>query len=49
LDADIAGAAAAGLDSALVLTGTATAAEAKAADPAPIAVAPDFASLVLAR
>lgn len=50
LDSDVAGAAAAGLDSALVLTGSTTAAEAAAAsDPAPVAVAATLAELVLGR
>lgn len=48
LDADIAAAGRAGLDSALVLTGGASAAEAQAAaDPAPVAVADDLGVLVL--
>jgi ribonucleotide monophosphatase NagD (HAD superfamily) len=48
LDADLAGAAAAGLDGAIVLTGVATEAEARAAtNPAPVAVAPDLHSLVV--
>lgn len=48
LDADLAGAHAAGLDGAIVLSGATTAAEAGAArDPAPVAVAPDLAALVL--
>jgi HAD superfamily hydrolase (TIGR01450 family) len=49
LDADLAGAAAAGLDGAIVLTGVATEAAARAAgDPAPVAVAADLHSLVVA-
>jgi glycerol 3-phosphatase-2 len=49
LDADLAGAAAAGLDAAIVLTGATTRAEAEAAEePAPIAIAEDLAELVLA-
>jgi HAD superfamily hydrolase (TIGR01450 family) len=48
LDADLAGAAAAGLDGAIVLTGVTTNAEAQAAqDPAPVAIAADLRSLVL--
>jgi len=48
LDADLAGAAAAGLDGAVVLTGTASREEAEAArDPAPVAVAADLHTLVL--
>lgn len=48
LDADLDGAHAAGLDGAIVLTGATSRAEAEAArDPAPIAVAPDLAALVL--
>jgi len=49
LDADVAGAAAAGLDGAIVLTGATSAAMARAADPAPLFVAPTLADLVLAR
>jgi len=49
LDADLAGAAAAGLDAAIVLTGVTTRAEAEAAHtPAPVAIAEDLAALVLA-
>ena len=50
IDSDLAGAAAAGLDGAIVLTGVSdrTAAEA-AADPAPVAVAEDLHALVVAR
>ena len=49
LDADLAGAAAAGLDAAIVLTGATTRAEAEAAEaPAPVAIAEDLAALVLA-
>ncbi|HWF72634.1 MAG TPA: HAD-IIA family hydrolase [Solirubrobacteraceae bacterium] len=49
LDADLAGAAAAGLDAAIVLTGVTSRAEAEAAqEPAPIAIAEDLAELVLA-
>ncbi|MDQ6778950.1 MAG: HAD-IIA family hydrolase [Actinomycetota bacterium] len=49
LDADLAGAAAAGLDAAIVLTGVTTRAEAEAAEePAPVAIAEDLAELVLA-
>ncbi len=48
LDADLAGAAAAGLDAAIVLTGSTGAEQAAAAsDPAPVAVAADLAALVL--
>jgi HAD superfamily hydrolase (TIGR01450 family) len=48
LDADLAGAHAAGLDGAIVLSGATTRAEADAArDPAPVAVAVDLAALVL--
>lgn len=48
LDADLAGAAAAGLDGAIVLTGTSTRQQAETADdPAPVAVASDLATLVL--
>lgn len=48
LDADLAGAAAAGLDGAIVLTGVTSRADAEAAtDPVPVAVAPDLATLVL--
>jgi glycerol 3-phosphatase-2 len=48
LDSDLAGAAAAGLDGAVVLTGaTTSAAAAAAADPAPVAIADDLHSLVL--
>ena len=48
LDTDLQGAAAAGLDAAIVLTGAAERGEAEAAkDPAPVAVADTLASLVL--
>jgi ribonucleotide monophosphatase NagD (HAD superfamily) len=47
LDADAAGAHAAGLDCALVLTGATTAAMAAVADPAPTHVADSLADLVL--
>lgn len=48
LDVDLAGARAAGLDGAIVLTGATTRAQAlAAADPAPVAVAADLAALVL--
>jgi HAD superfamily hydrolase (TIGR01450 family) len=48
LDADLAGAAAAGLDGAIVLTGVSTRAQAEAATgPAPVAVAADLHSLVV--
>ncbi len=49
LDSDLAGAAAAGLDGAIVLTGVSTRAQAQAAsDPAPVAIADDLRALVLA-
>jgi glycerol-1-phosphatase len=49
LDADLAGAAAAGLDAAIVLSGVTTREQAEAAsDPAPVAVADDLRALVLA-
>ena len=48
LDVDVAGARAAGLDGALVLTGASTADEARDADPAPAFVADTLAELVLA-
>ena len=48
LDADMAGARAAGLDGALVLTGASTAAMARDADPAPAFVAATLAELLLA-
>ena len=50
LDSDLAGAHAAGLDGAIVLTGVTTreAAE-QASDPAPVAIAPDLSTLVLSR
>ena len=47
LDADIAGARRAGIDSALVLTGATDRAAAEAADPRPTHVAPSLAALVL--
>jgi HAD superfamily hydrolase (TIGR01450 family) len=47
LDADVAGARAAGLDAAVVLTGATTAAMAQEADPAPAFVAASLADLVL--
>jgi ribonucleotide monophosphatase NagD (HAD superfamily) len=47
LDIDVAGARRAGLDSALVLTGGTTRAEADAADPRPTYVADSLAALVL--
>ena len=50
LDADLAGAAAAGLDAAIVLTGVTSEEEARAAEnPSPVAIAPDLRSLVLGR
>jgi HAD superfamily hydrolase (TIGR01450 family) len=49
VESDLAGAAAAGIDGAIVLTGISTRAEAEAAtDPAPVAVAEDLRSLVIA-
>ena len=49
VDVDLAGAAAAGLEAAIVLTGAASAEEARtAADPAPVAVADDLHTLVVA-
>jgi HAD superfamily hydrolase (TIGR01450 family) len=48
LDADVAGARAAGLDGAIVLTGATTAAMVDGADPAPAFVAPTLAELLLA-
>ena len=48
LDADMAGARAAGLDGALVLTGASTAEMARDADPAPAFVAATLAELLLA-
>lgn len=49
LDSDLGGAVAAGIDGAIVLTGVTSAAEARAAvDPAPVAVAPTLAELVIA-
>lgn len=50
IDADLAGAAAAGLDGAIVLTGVASSDQATAAqDPAPVAVAADLHTLVVAQ
>jgi ribonucleotide monophosphatase NagD (HAD superfamily) len=50
IDSDLAGAAAAGLDGAIVLTGVSDRAEAEAAaNPAPVAVADDLHALVVAR
>jgi ribonucleotide monophosphatase NagD (HAD superfamily) len=50
IDADLAGAAAVGLDGAIVLTGVASSDQAAAArDPAPVAVAADLHTLVVAR
>ena len=50
LDADLGGAAAAGIDGAIVLTGVTTREQAEAAQaPAPVAIAKDLAALVLAR
>jgi HAD superfamily hydrolase (TIGR01450 family) len=49
LDSDLAGAAAAGLDGAIVLSGVTSRAQAELAnDPAPVAIAPDLGTLVLA-
>jgi HAD superfamily hydrolase (TIGR01450 family) len=49
IDIDLAGAAAMGLDAAIVLTGVATGDQASAAaDPAPVAIAPDLHALVVA-
>jgi ribonucleotide monophosphatase NagD (HAD superfamily) len=49
LDADLAGAAAAGLDAAIVLTGVSDRAQAQAAeDPAPVKIADDLHSLLVA-
>lgn len=49
LDSDLGGAAAAGLDGAIVLTGVTTRAQAQAAsDPTPVAIAEDLRSLVIA-
>lgn len=47
LDTDLAAALNAGIDGAVVLTGSTTLAEARAADPSPIAIAPTLAELVL--
>jgi glycerol-1-phosphatase len=47
VDADLGGAAAAGLDAALVLTGVADRAAGEAANPPPVAIGDDLASLVL--
>jgi HAD superfamily hydrolase (TIGR01450 family) len=49
LDADVAGARAAGLDGAIVLTGATTAVMARDADPPPLFVAPTLAELLLER
>jgi ribonucleotide monophosphatase NagD (HAD superfamily) len=49
LDTDVAGARAAGLDGAVVLTGATTALMAREADPAPAFVAPTLAELLLQR
>ncbi len=50
LDADLQGAAATGLDAAIVLTGVASSEQARSAsDPAPVAVADDLRALVVAR
>jgi ribonucleotide monophosphatase NagD (HAD superfamily) len=47
LDADVAGARAAGLDGAIVLTGATSAATAREADPPPAFIAPTLAQLLL--
>jgi HAD superfamily hydrolase (TIGR01450 family) len=47
LDSDVAGARAAGLDGAIVLSGATSEAQARAADPAPVAIAPTLAELLL--
>jgi HAD superfamily hydrolase (TIGR01450 family) len=47
LDTDVAGARAAGIDGAIVLTGATTAAMAREADPAPVFIAPTLADLLL--
>jgi HAD superfamily hydrolase (TIGR01450 family) len=48
LDSDLAGATAAGLDGAIVLTGVSSSADAESAtEPAPVAIAPDLGTLVL--
>ena len=47
LDSDLEGALAAGLDGAIVLSGVTTEADARAADPAPVAIAPTLADLLL--
>ncbi|WP_187368849.1 HAD-IIA family hydrolase [Baekduia soli] len=49
LDSDAEGARAAGLDGAIVLTGATSEAEARAAEPAPVAIAASLADLLLAR
>jgi glycerol-1-phosphatase len=50
IDSDLAGAAAAGLDAAIVLTGASTREESeRAVDPAPVAVAPDLHALTLGK
>lgn len=50
IDSDLAGAAAAGLDGAIVLTGASSRADAEAAkDPSPIAIAEDLSSLLVGR
>ena len=50
LDTDLAGAAAAGLDGAIVLSGGTSREQAELAnDPAPVAIATDLATLVLGR
>jgi ribonucleotide monophosphatase NagD (HAD superfamily) len=49
IESDLAGAAAAGLDGAIVLTGVSTRGEAEAAtNPSPVAIAEDLRTLVLA-
>ena len=47
LDTDVAGARAAGMDAALVLSGTTSTEEARRADPAPTLVADSLAALVI--
>jgi HAD superfamily hydrolase (TIGR01450 family) len=47
LDSDLAGALAAGLDGAIVLSGVTTSAQAEAAEPRPVAIAADLRTLVL--
>ena len=49
VESDLVGAAAAGIDAAIVLTGASSESEALAADPAPVAIGATLAELVLAR